>query len=89
MVAWVLNIPLGCSVFHERKRFAIALIVKSQALKFHALAIVIYLYRNFDLTVTITKVFSQRLRDSKKNVNNILLKTEDFREKNNQLFMID
>ena len=43
------------------------------------------------LAIMKTKIVSGSLRDSrkrKKKENNILLKTEDFREKENQVFMI-
>ena len=52
-----------------------------QALKFCTLAITIYHYRNLDLTITITKIV-QDVLETAKNENNVLLKTENFREKN-------
>ena len=58
---------------------------KIQAPKFCTLAIAIHRYRNLHLVVTIAKPVQESERQQKNG--NIVLKTEDFRGKN-QLFMI-
>ena len=59
------------------------MISRSQAPKFCALVIMIYYYHNLDLAVMITKIIQDVLEtaEKKKRENNILLKTEDPREK--------
>ena len=59
------------------------MISRSQAPKFCALVIMIYYYHNLDLAVMITKIIQDVLEtaEKKKRENNILLKTEDPKEK--------
>ena len=59
------------------------MISRSQAPKFCALVIMIYYYHNLDLVVMITKIIQDVLEtaEKKKRENNILLKTEDPKEK--------
>lgn len=59
------------------------IISRFQAPKFCVLVIMIYYYHNFDLAVMITKIIQDVLEtaEKKKRENNILLKTEDPKEK--------
>ena len=56
--------------------------VLPQASKFRTLTVTIYRYRNLDLAVRIAKMV-QHISVAAKNENNILLNTEDLREKIN------
>ena len=59
------------------------IISRFQAPKFCVLVIMIYYYHNLDLVVMITKIIQDVLEtaEKKKRENNILLKTEDPKEK--------
>lgn len=59
------------------------IISRFQAPKFCVLVIMIYYYHNLDLAVMITKIIQDVLEtaEKKKRENNILLKTEDPKEK--------